>query len=413
MRILFIGTMYEPDLGPGAPLFTMLSRGLVELGHHVTVLTAVPHYPTGRVQKEYRSKWAWRSVENGVHVVRVGLPSVNRAKLVQRFFQFLCFQLGTALSGLNQKYDVVLAGNSFLTVWLPFALLGVLKNKPIVYSVQDVYPDVGIKLGIFRNKLVIQAAAGFERYCLINSAVVQIISDSFRPSLRALGVSDDKMALVYNWVDTDLIRPTSRNNSFAREHDLVDRFVVLYAGNIGLSQDLGKVLDAAGQLENHEEILFLFIGDGAGRKPLMADAKKRKLKNVQFLPFQPRERLPEVLGCADISLVILRQGIGTDSVPSKTLSILASGRPIVVSADQGSDLCNLVKSADAGLCVPPGSSVDLVRAILELKGNKHLRERMGRNGRIWAEEHHSPQMAAKKFEDLLMKAIASKKQTLG
>ena len=409
MRILLIGVMYEPDLGPGAPLFTMLSRGLVELGHQVTVLTAVPHYPTGQVQKEFRCKWAWRSVENGVNVVRVGLPSVNRAKLVQRFFQFLCFQIGAALSGLNQKYDVVLAGNSFLTVWLPFALLGVLKHKPIVYSVQDVYPDVGIKLGIFKNKFVIEAASWLERYCLFHSAIVQIISDSFRPGLRALGVSDDKMALVYNWVDTDLIHPTSRSNSFAQEQNLMDRFVVLYAGNIGLSQDLEQVLDAAEQLADHNDLLFLFIGDGLGRNPLMAEAKKRQLTNVQFLPFQPRERLPEVLACADISLVILRQGIGMDSVPSKTLSILASGRPIVVGADEESDLCSLVRSADAGLCVRPGSSSDLVRAILTLKEDKHLRERMGQNGRIWAEKHHSPRLAAEKFENLLMQAIASKK----
>jgi len=409
MRILLIGAMYEPDLGPGAPLFTMLSRGLVKLGHQVTVLTAVPHYPSGQVQKEFRGKWSWRSVENGVNVVRVGLPSVNRANLIQRFFQFLCFQAGTAVSGLNQKYDVVLAGNSFLTVWIPFALLGVLKHKPIVYSVQDVYPDVGIKLGIFKNKFVIEAAACLERYCLLHSAVVQIISDSFRPGLRALGVPDDKMALVYNWVDTDLIHPVSRSNSFAQEQNLMDRFVVLYAGNIGLSQDLEQVLEAAEQLADHDDLLFLFIGDGLGRKPLMAEAEKRQLTNVQFLPFQPRERLPEVLACADISLVILRQGIGMDSVPSKALSILASGRPMVVSVDEGSDLWNLVEEADAGLCVPPGSPSDLVQAILAIKEDRHIQERMGQNGRIWAEKYHSPTLAAKKFEDLLMHAIASKK----
>ncbi|SEM42708.1 colanic acid biosynthesis glycosyl transferase WcaI [Syntrophus gentianae] len=408
MRILLIGTMYEPDLGPAAPLFTMLCKGLVRLGHQVTVITAVPHYPTGQVQKEFRSKWVWSSVEDGVNVVRVKLPSVNRAKLVQRFFQFLCFQVGTALSGLNLKYDVVLAANSFLTVLLPFALLGVLKHKPIVYSVQDLYPDVGIKLGVFKKKFVINAVARLERYCLLHSAIIQIISDSFRPGLRALGVSDEKMALVYNWVDTDLIRPASRVNAFAQENNLVDRFIVLYAGNIGLSQNLEQVLAAAEQLAHHDKFLFLFIGDGVGRKPLMAESKKRQLTNVKFMPFQPRERLSEVLACADISLVTLRQGLATNSVPSKTLSILASGRPIVVSVDEGSDLWNLVKEADVGLCVRPDSSIDLVQAILRLEQDKCLRESLGQNGRMWAETHHSPQVAAKKFEDLLLKAIASK-----
>lgn len=408
MRILEIGMFYEPDLGPGAPLCTMLSRELASLGHQVTALAAVPHYPTGQVQRAFRGRWLRTTVEDGVEVVRVGLPSVNRANLVQRFTQFFCYQVGAALSGLTKRYDVVLAANPFLMVWLPFALLGALKHKPIVYIVQDLYPDVGIKLGVFKNRFVISAATALERYCLVNSDVVHIISDSFRPSLRALGVSDDKMALVYNWVDTDLVRPLPRNNAFAQEHDLGGRFVILYAGNIGFSQDLDKVLDAAQALADQDEILFLFIGDGVGREPLIADAKKRRLTNVKFLHYQPRERLPEVLACADVSLVILREGIGTASVPSKALSILASGRPMVASVDEGSDLWNLVKEAEAGLCIPPGSSNDLVQAILTLKQDKDLRECLGNNGRTWAEKHHSPRVAARRFESLLRQAIACK-----
>jgi colanic acid biosynthesis glycosyl transferase WcaI len=130
---------------------------------------------------------------------------------------------------------------------------------------------------------------------------------------------------------------------------------------------------------------------------------------VQFIPFQPRERLPEVLATADISLVILKHGIGTDSLPSKTFSIMASGRPIIVSVEADSEISKLIKKADAGVWVPPEQPSKLAEAILTLKQDNALRDRIGHNGRIWAEQRHSLQIATEQFEKLLLDAIASKK----
>jgi colanic acid biosynthesis glycosyl transferase WcaI len=407
MKILVIGTLYEPDLGPSAPLFSMLCKELVKLGHQVTVISAVPHYPTGRVTEKFRGKWLWRTVEEGVKVLRVGLPSVKRENLVQRFFQYLCFQFGATLAGLNLEYDVVLAANPFLTVWLPFFILGTMRRKPILYSVNDVYPDVGIALGIFRGKLVINIVAALEGYCLRHASIVHIISDSFRPRLHALGVPDEKMFLVYIWVNCELIRPESHNNAFAQEHHLEDKFVVLYAGNLGLSQGLGHILAAAEQMSNHEKLHFVFVGDGVNRDALIKETTKRHLNNIQFIPFQPRERLSEVLATADVSLVTLRSGLGMDSLPSKIFSILASGRPILLSVDEECESWRLIEQARAGLCIPPESPSKLVQTIHTFLENRDLCKRLGRNGRLWAEQYHSPQSAARSFESMLRKAIIS------
>jgi colanic acid biosynthesis glycosyl transferase WcaI len=406
MRILIFGANYQPDLGPSAPLFTMLCENLVKLGHQVTMITMVPHYPTGQVSKEFRGKWAWKSSENGVEVIRVGLPSVDRAKLPQRLFQFICYQIGATWAGIGKKYDVVYAASSSLSSWLPFAVLVVLRHKPAVYAVYDVYPDVGVTLGIFRHKPVVAFVSAMERFCLDNSKIVRIISDSFRPGLRALGVPDEKMITTYDWVDTDLVRPMARENAFAQEHDLVGKFVVLYAGNLGLSQGLENVLATAKMLEEHEDINFIFVGDGSDRESLVAQAGQLKLTNVKFIPFQPRQRLPEVLASAGVSLVSLQHGIGKGSLPSKTFSNLASGRPVIASVDEGSEACGLIKRADAGLCVPPENPTALAEAILSLKNDKNLRERFGRNGRLWAEQHHSPISGAREIESLLLKAIS-------
>jgi colanic acid biosynthesis glycosyl transferase WcaI len=400
-----MGVNYAPDLGPSAPLFTMLSQGLVQRGHQVTVLTMVPHYPSGKVSPTYQGKLIWRSVEMGVNVIRIWLPSVDRKRLWQRLIQFMVYQLVASITSVRQKYDVVIAASSALSVWLPFWSTAVLRHKPSIYSVHDVYPDVGVTLGVFNSKPVIMAVGTLERFCLNNAKVVRILSDSFRPGLRKLGVPDSKMVLVYDWVDTQLIHPLPKVNPFAQENSLSERFVVLYAGNIGLSQGLENILSAADLLADQEEIQFVFVGDGGGREILQSQSEQRQLRNVKFIPFQPREKLPEVLASADVSLVILRQGIGLASLPSKTYSIMASGRPILASVDEASETWNLVRKAEAGVCVPPENPSKLAEAICSLKQDIVLRKRLGINGRKWAEQHHSPQYAAEQFEKLLFEAI--------
>lgn len=405
MKILILTPYYGPDLGPSAPLFTMLSEGLVKQGHEVMVVTTVPHYPSGIVSASYRGKWIHRSVENGVCIHRIWLPSVKRSNLGFRMMQFLCYQVGAVLAAFNQKYDVVIVANPALWTWLPFVYYVSLRRKPAIFSIHDVYPDVGVTLGVFRNKFIVGLVARLERYCLNHSQIVRILSEAFRPGIRNLGITDSKMALVYDWVDTELIQPLARDNRFAETHGLKDRFVILYAGNIGLSQGLENVLTAAEQLAHHPDVHFLFVGDGPGREQLVDRARMQNLTNVQFLSFQPRNLLPEVLGSADASLVILRRGIGTGSLPSKTFSILASGRPVIASVDEQSESWGLIQKARAGICIEPENPSALVQAILMLKSDPDLRKRLGENGRTWAEKNHSPRSATIQFEELLKKAI--------
>lgn len=404
MRILVGVYYYTPDGGPSAPLFTMLCQELARRGHSVTALACVPHYPSGRVPEKYRGRLIQRSREDGVDVVRIRVPSLERSSMPRRMLQFVTYQLGATVSESGQDFDVALFSNPALLNWLPFAFLSAVRRKPIVFSVHDVYPDVGVALGIFRHRPVVSAVSALERFCLDRAVSVRILSESFVPPMRRLGVPDHKIALIYDWVDTDLIRPLPRDNAFSRECDLTGRFTVLYAGNIGLSQGLECVLDSAERLAAHDDIRFVFVGDGAGRAGLVREAERRKLGNVKFFEFQPRPRLPEVLATGDVSLVILRKGIGVASLPSKTLSALASGRPILASVDETSDTCALVRRADAGLCVPPEDSAALAEAVLELRNDVALRARLGRNGRDYALQHHSLTAAADRFERLLSDA---------
>jgi colanic acid biosynthesis glycosyl transferase WcaI len=405
MHVLMLVPHYDPDLGPSAPLFTMLAVGLAKRGHKMTVITTVPHYPSGHVADPYRSRRTCRSVENGVEVLRVPLPSLKRSNLPLRTMQFVCYQLGATWAGRRQAFDVALVANPALWVWLPFAWLIRRRHMPALFAVFDVFPDVGVALDVFRSKSVITAVSRLERFCLNNSTVVSILSDSFRPGLRALGVPDEKMVVTHGWVDTELVRPMPHTNPFAKEQGLDDSFVVLYAGNLGLSQGLDNVLAASARLVSEKDIRFVFVGDGAGRETLVREAAKRELSNTQFLPFQPRQRLPEVLATANVSLVQLRKGIASDSLPSKIWSILASGRPVLAAVDEGSEAWKLVTRAEAGICVPPEDPSELAKAVLALKNNPGLCEHLGRNGRRWVERYNSPQAAAERHEALLAEAM--------
>lgn len=408
MDILVMTPYYTPDLGPSAPLFQMLSSEMVKLGHRVSVIAAVPHYPTGVVQPGFRTMKITESLENGVNVIRIPVPSMDRSNLVKRYIQFLIFQLGAAKAIARQKFDVMVVSNPALWIWLPFIVASVFRKKPAIFSIHDLYPDVGISLGIFRHKPVIKAVAALEKFVLNRSDLVRILSESFRPVMNRMGVKNEKMVLIYDWVDTSLIRPNPGKNGFAAENRLDGKFVVMYAGNVGLSQGLEHVLTAAGMLRDHRNIQFVIIGEGAARKDLIRQAQEEALTNVSFIPFQPREKLSEVLGTADISLVTLRTGVGATALPSKTYSIFASGRPILASVDNGCETADLIHQSQAGICIPPEEPEELVNTILYLKNNPELRENMGRNGRKWAEEHHSPQSAAQKIANLSERVIQTR-----
>jgi colanic acid biosynthesis glycosyl transferase WcaI len=401
MRILIIAPHYAPDGGPSAPLFAMLCQELVRRGHQVTALAAVPHYPSGRVSEDFRGRKTRHTTENGVQVIRVPVPSVDRSRFGPRLWQFVAYQIRAVLAGWRLDCDAFVSVTPSLMTWLPFAYFSVLRRTPAIYSVHDVYPDVGISLGIFRNRVAVWGVTALERFCLKRAGRVRILAESFAPTMHNLGVPDSKLVLIYDWVDTDLIRPLPRDNAFANEQMLTEKFVVLYAGNIGLSQGLQTVLKSAQQMAGYPDIEFVFVGDGSGRERLVAQAKESKLTNVRFLPFQSRARLPEVLATADISLVMLQRGMGAQSLPSKSFSILASGRPLVSGVDEDSDMSRLIQRSEAGICVPPEDPDRLAEAILHLRGNPTLRERLGRNGRDYALRNHSPDSAAAQFESAL------------
>jgi len=260
-------------------------------------------------------------------------------------------------------------------------------------------------MGVFRNPALIGFIGKVEDFCLKRANAIHVLGQGFIKELRAHSVPPEKVEVIPPWLDTDFIKPLPRQNSFSNENNLDSSFVVLHAGNIGFSQGLEHVLSAARSLADQPRIRFVFVGDGANQERFARQSRELGLNNVQFIPFQPRERLPEVLATADVALISMAPGIGNGSLPSKTFPILASGRPILAATDDGSELWNVVNQSRAGVCVPPGNSDQLVSALFELERSPKLRKQMALNGREYSVLNHDRLSAARKFESILVRII--------
>jgi colanic acid biosynthesis glycosyl transferase WcaI len=238
-----------------------------------------------------------------------------------------------------------------------------------------------------------------ERFIYRRASLVTVISQSAKENLRCKGVTESRIRVIPNWVDVQEIRPADVDNPF-RQSVLralpptsngqgPTRYLVMFAGNIGLIAGLETVLEAAAALKDRPDIQFVLVGEGNAKAELTARAAAMNLPNVLFLPTQPREILGEVLAAADLHLVTLKRRMSTTSVPSKSYTIMASGRPMVASVDPGSEIWCLVEAAGAGLCVPPEEPAALAQAVVELCDSPDRRRAMGENARAYAVRHHA------------------------
>jgi colanic acid biosynthesis glycosyl transferase WcaI len=281
------------------------------------------------------------------------------------------------------------------------------RRVPFVFNIQDVFPDVAVELGVLRNRRVIAAASWLERFSYRRADAVTVLSDDLAENVRdkvAAGGArpgsrdPEKVRVIPNFVDTGWIRPTDADNSYRREYGLEGRRVVMYAGNVGLSQSLELVLDAAAALAHEDDIVFVINGGGAAR----ADLERRAagMANVRFVDMQPKDRLPEVLAAGDVHVVPLKRGLARSSVPSKLYSILAAGRPVVASVDPGTEVARTIEAAGAGLAVPPEDPEAFTKALAWLLDDADRRDDQGRAGRQFVETWASPSAVAGAYEEL-------------
>ena len=410
MRIMILHMRFHPDLTGTGPLVTDLAADLVEQGNEVTVITSMPHYGRREIPAEYRGRMLHRSDFNGIDLWRTYVYVPQNPSGFQRGINYLSFTFMSIVAGLMaKKPDVILCVNPPITVGFSGWLLSLARRAPMVFNVQDVWPDCLVIIDKLRSPLLIRIFKYLEKFIYRASSRVTALSEGMKENLTRKGVPAEKVVVIPNWSDVETIRPVERENSFRAAQGLNGEFVVMFAGNLGFIAMLDKVLEAAKLLEGDPHIQFLIVGEGNAKADLVSRAGEMGLKNVRFLPTQPKNVLPQMLGAADLSLVTLNKRLGQLNVPSKTYSIMASARPVLASVPENSEIARLVNAADCGEGVPPEDPQSLARAIKRLSDQPEKLRVYGANGRRYVEECLARRRLTTQYHDLLQQIVKKRK----
>lgn len=405
MNVLVLCPHFAPDVAPTGEVMTRIAHELVGLGHRLHVVTSLPWYEHHAVEAGWDGQLVRTESTSWGAITRVHPFPTDKRNIPARALAFGGFTaLATAVaSATRTKPDVVLSMSPPLTLGPAGWLTSRLRAVPFVFNIQDVFPDVAVELGLLKGKRVIAAASWLERETYKRADAVTVLSDELADNVRGkltrAGDRDlQKVRVIPNFVDTVLIRPSSAENGYRQEYGLSGKRVVMYAGNVGFSQALELLLEAAVELAVEEDVVFVINGGGAARPAL--ERRAADMPNVRFVDMQPKGRVPELLAAADVHVVPLKRGLAWSSVPSKLYSILAAGRPIVASVDQGTEVARTIEQAGAGLAVPPEDGPAFTKAIRQLLENPDEARSMGESGRRFVEGWASPSAVASAYERL-------------
>lgn len=408
MKLTVLCPHFAPDVAPTGDVMTSIVDELAGRGHRVHVVTALPWYLAHRVEEGWDGRLLRSERVPWGRISRAHPFPTDKTNIPARALAFGGFSVLTGAVGALAPggVDAVLAMSPPLTLGLTGWAVARARLAPFVFNIQDVFPDVAVELGVLRGDRVIGAARALERATYRCADAVTVLSDDLRDNVAAKlpAGQRDKVRVIPNFVDTARIRPGERENAYRREHGLEGRTVVMYAGNVGMSQSLGLLVDAAAAMADDPDVVFVVNGSGSG----LADLRRRAdgLPNVRFVGLQPKERLPEVLAAADVHVVPLKRGLARSSVPSKLYSILAAARPVLASIDPGTEVARVVRRAGAGVAVPPDDPEAFTKAVAGLVAAPEEAAAMGRAGRAWVERWLSPAAVAAAYEELFEELVA-------
>jgi len=378
VRVCYFNRSYWPDTGATGQLLTELAEDLASTHRmQVTVVAGYPPTAAGAV--------AASELRNGVRIIRARGTRLSQRSFAGRATNYVTYFLSALWIALRlPQQDVTVALTDPPIIGL--AALAARPRGGMVFYCQDIFPQVAGLLEDFKSDFINNALERLNRFLVRRASRIVSLGDTMSSRLiDGKGADPAKITVIQNWADTSAIVPSVKDNEFSRAHGLDQRFVVLHAGNIGLSQNLDVVLDAAEIVQPRTDIVIVFIGDGNRRPVLESAAQTRGLDNIRFIPFQPRASLRWTYATSDVCLVSLKPGLAGYIVPSKLYPILAAGRPYIAAVEPLTEVAALTEQHRCGVMVTPGDATALAATIIALADNRSEREAMGHRARAASE----------------------------
>ncbi len=391
MKIVWLCHYFAPEIGAPQARLLEMSRAFAAAGHDVAAVTCFPNHPTGALRPEDRGVRHRREVIDGVAVHRCWSYVTPNRGFVKKTIGHLSF-MWTGRGGLSRaarerRPDVVIVSSpTFFSVFTAWWWCG-RRGIPWVFEVRDLWPAAFVDLGVLRNRALIRILESMEMFLYRRATRVVTVTHAFAEHIARRGIDRAKIAVVTNGVDLGRFSPGPRDEAFARAEGVLGKFVVLYLGAHGISHALGRVLDAAERLAHLPDVEFVFVGEGAEKDALVADAARRGLSNVVFRPGVGKDDVLRWYRTADVALVPLRDvPLFRTFIPSKMFELLASGVPVVASVD--GEAREILEASGGARVVAPEDADAIAAAIEALRADPAERAAMAEHGRAFAVERY-------------------------
>lgn len=395
---------FFPEFPASAYLGNNLRERICEVGDSIELFVPVPSRGVDKsTRKEYKHRKSEYMYNGKLHITRFPMISEGKNPFQRAFRYSLCwlvhFWKGLTISDI----DCIFLASTPPIQGVLGGLLKQIKKVPFVYNLQDIFPDSLAGTGLAKKGgLLWKIGRVIENFTYRNADKIIVISEDFKRNIMAKGVPEEKIVVVYNWVDEEAVKHVPREENVLFDRYGLDRskFYITYCGNIGLTQNLQMLTEVAKEMEVKEDIQFVLVGNGAYKEELERIIQDKQIKNITLLPFQPYEEISHVFSLGDVSLVISKPGVGENSVPSKTWSILSASRPVLANFDEN-ELKTIVDENQCGIFTKAGDKDAFKQAIMDLYNDRERCKQLGENGREFILKNLTRAVGTQKYVDVI------------
>ncbi|NHZ86174.1 MAG: glycosyltransferase [Planctomycetia bacterium] len=405
VRILFLSHFYPPEMGGAAARISGLAKWLVKFGHEVTVITGYPNYPTGKIYPEYKNKKNKIEFIDGVKILRVKVLPVSYQSIFVRLLNYFTFFFTALWSAIrkSKNFDIIIASSPPLTIGMLGLILSKIHKIPWIFDIRDIWPDVAVEAGMLKGSGTIDRLSKKLANYLYNQATwITPVTESKLEKIKNANIPSHKISIVANGVDFDLINNAIQKD-WRSELRLKNKFILSYAGLIGIAQGVNVIIEAAIRLKEEHDIHFLIVGEGVEKQRLQNRVKSLELNNITFLRGQPKELIPSILTTSDVALIPLVSDRLLDAIPSKLLEAWACKSPVILIA--GGEAADMVFKVQGGIVVNSSDIAGVKTAIIKLKNSPELMQEYSKNGFNYVSKYFDRESLAKTMEEVIFRIL--------
>ena len=404
MKLLIPFSYYFPEQCAGLYIVDDVMKQAAKNG--ISSMMFVPT-PTRNVPSS--ASWVKDEIsEDGmIHIHRFSMYGEGKNPLLRALRYCFC-EVAYLHAMLWKKYDVAFIDSTPPIQGLKLPIVRVFRRKPVVLNLQDIFPDSLAGTGLAkRGGILWKIGRVVENITYRNADRIIVISDDFKKNIMAKGVPEEKIVVVYNWVDENAVVPVSKEDNVLYDELGInrDKFTVVYAGNFGHAQNIDVTIAAAERLKDVEDIQFLMFGTGGLVEDYKKIAQEKGLNNMFFFPLQPAEKVSQVYSLGDLGIVACKKGLGKGAFPSKTWSIMSAGTPVIANYDEDTDLERLVKDNGLGVFSAADDSEQMAECIMEMYNNRELCAEYGNNARQYILDNVSKEKSTQKYIDVIKEVV--------